>query len=87
MFQPSSSLGASSVEVHTPKAAGVMIVRPGVPVKDSNIDYYYSTDYTPVIYPTHKERQGKNEYPLLSRIREFKLSTSITFHASMVFSC
>ncbi|KAL2942399.1 DNA polymerase [Bienertia sinuspersici] len=67
-LDPSSSLEASSVEVHSPFAAGVMIVRLGVPVKDSIIECYYSTDYTPIIYPTHKERSTRVLDDFLKRI-------------------
>ncbi|KAL2942373.1 DNA polymerase [Bienertia sinuspersici] len=67
-LDPSSSLEASPVEVHSPFTASVMIVRPRVPVKDSIIDYYYSTDYTPIIYPTHKERSTRVLDDILKRI-------------------
>ncbi|KAL2930263.1 DNA polymerase [Bienertia sinuspersici] len=67
-LDPSSSLEASSVEVHSPFAAGVMMVHLGVPVKNSNIDYYYSTYYTPIIYITQKESSTQVLDDLLKRI-------------------
>lgn len=47
------------VKVHSPFAIGVMIVRPGVPVNESNIDYYYSSYYPINIFPTHNIRKEK----------------------------
>lgn len=44
------------VKVHSPFAIGVMIVRPGVPVNESNIDYYYSSYYPINSQPIRKEK-------------------------------
>nr|BAD66818.1 orf774 [Beta vulgaris subsp. vulgaris]CBJ20683.1 hypothetical protein [Beta vulgaris subsp. maritima] len=56
------------VEVHSPFAIGVMIVRPYVPVNESNIDYYYSSDYPDKIFPTHMERSTKLLSDFIRRI-------------------
>ncbi|KAL2941235.1 DNA polymerase [Bienertia sinuspersici] len=54
--------------VHSPFAAGVMIVRPGVPLRTVILITTYSTDYTPIIYPTHKERSTRVLDDFLNRI-------------------
>ena len=59
VFQPISRERDFEGKVHSPFAIGVMIVRPCVPVKESNIDYYYSSDYPDRIFPTHKERSTR----------------------------
>lgn len=46
-------------DVHTPYAAGVMMVIPGQDLKTQTIYTYFSEDYTPTIFKSFEERSNK----------------------------
>lgn len=72
------------IDLHYPYAAGVMIVRPYVPINDCNVDYYYSSDYPDNRFPTQKERSdmllSNFIFRMISLIRQNPDIQTVYFH-------
>lgn len=69
--------------VHTPYAAGLLMVRPGKQINDIMIDTYFSEDYS-IIMDSFEEKSTKVLYDLVLRIltivRQEKSTKTIYFH-------
>lgn len=69
--------------VHTPYAAGVLMVRPGEQINDIMIDTYFSEDYS-ITMDSFEERSTKVLYDLVLRIstivRQEQSTLTIFFH-------
>lgn len=70
-------------DVHTPYAAGLLMVRPGERINDLMIDTYFSEDYS-IILDSFEERSTKVLYDLVLRIstivKQEKSCFTIDFH-------